>query len=227
VLQNIGGMANLSWLPPRGSSDPVLAFDTGPGNALMDAAVTLATNGESTYDRDGMWAAAGAVDEALLETLIAHPFFHREPPKSTGREVFGRQYVQDIADSIQPRSREDWAALVSTLTELTARTIVLALERWVLPRGVDVMIITGGGALNPVLVERIRRGLPVKVTADGAALGVQPAAKEALAFAALAWAYLMNEPGNVPEATGAAGHRVLGSYTPGAARPAAEPLTPA
>jgi anhydro-N-acetylmuramic acid kinase len=214
VLQNIGGMANLTWLPPRGAREPLLAFDTGPGNALMDAAVELATGGASTFDRDGAWAAAGVVDETLLAELLAHPFFRREPPKSTGREVFGRHYVQQLADSVRPDGRDAWACFIATLTELTARSIVQALEQWVLPRGVDEVILTGGGAHNPILVERIRSRLPVPVSADGAILGVEPAAKEALAFAALAWAHLLGEPGNVPEATGAAGPRLLGSYTP-------------
>lgn len=219
VLQNIGGMANLSWLPPRGSSEPLLAFDTGPGNALMDAAVELATGGESTFDRDGGWAATGDVDETLLGELLAHPFFRREPPKSTGREVFGRHYVQELADSVRPQDRAGWASFISTLTELTARSVVNAMEQWVLPHGVDEVIITGGGALNPELVGRIARRLPVPVIAHGSALGVEPAAKEALAFAALAWAHMLSEPGNVPEATGAAGPRVLGSFTPGVRRP--------
>jgi anhydro-N-acetylmuramic acid kinase len=222
VLQNIGGMANLSWLPPHGSTEPMLAFDTGPGNALMDAAVELATDGESTFDRDGAWAAEGDMDEPLLGELLAHPFFRREPPKSTGREVFGRHYVQQLADSVRPDGRAAWASFISTLTELTARSICDAIEQWVLPRGVDQVIITGGGALNPVLVERIRRTLPVPVVADATTLGVEPAAKEALAFAALAWAHLLHEPGNVPAATGASGARVLGSYTPGS-RPDAGP----
>jgi anhydro-N-acetylmuramic acid kinase len=215
VLQNIGGMANLTWLPARGAEDAILAFDTGPGNALMDAAVELATGGASTFDRDGEWARAGAVDDALLAELLAHPFLRRAPPKSTGREQFGRRMVQELAERLRPEGPSAWASLISTLTELTARSISGAMEQWVLPRGVDEVIVTGGGALNPALVERIRQRLAVPVVADASSLGVPPAAKEALAFAALAWAFLLQTPGNVPEATGAAGPRVLGSYTPG------------
>jgi anhydro-N-acetylmuramic acid kinase len=214
VLQNIGGMANLTWLPLRGSGEPLIAFDTGPGNALIDAAVELASDGEHTFDRDGAWADAGSVDEALLAELLAHPFLHREPPKSTGREVFGRQFVQQLADRVRPEGWSEWATFISTMTELTARSIVDAVERWVLPRGADELIVTGGGALNPVLMQRIRARLAIPVLAEDAALGVPPAAKEALAFAVLAWAHTLRVPGNVPEATGAAGPRVLGSYTP-------------
>jgi anhydro-N-acetylmuramic acid kinase len=215
VLQNIGGMANLTWLPARGSTDTALAFDTGPGNALMDAAIELATDGQRAYDAGGEYADAGELDEALLAELLSHPFLTREPPKSTGREVFGRQFVQDLASRVRPEGRDAWASFVCTLTELTARSITDALERWILPRGVEEMIVTGGGALNPSLVRRIRQRLAVPVIADAAALGVEPAAKEALAFAILAWAHLLGVPGNVPEATGAAGPRVLGSLTPG------------
>jgi anhydro-N-acetylmuramic acid kinase len=216
VLQNIGGMGNLSWLPPRGSTEPVLAFDTGPGNALIDAAVELASEGASTFDRGGLWAAEGTPDESLLEELLAHPFLTLDPPKSTGREVFGRPFVQQLATRVAPHTRAQWASFICTLTELSARSIADAVRRWVLPRGVDEMVITGGGALNDELVARIRRALPeVTVTADAAALGIDPAAKEALAFATLAWAHLSGMTGNVPEATGASGPRVLGSYTPG------------
>jgi anhydro-N-acetylmuramic acid kinase len=217
VLQNIGGMANLTWVPAAGAADPLLAFDTGPGNALIDAAVELATNGERTFDADGAWAEAGTTDDALLEELMQHPFLLRDPPKSTGREIFGRPFVQQLAARVSPDGWAGWGSLISTLTDLTARSITDAIHRWVMPRGVDEVIITGGGALNPVLVSRIRRRLEVPVTANPDALGVQPEAKEALAFAGLAWAHVNGLAGNVPEATGAAGPRVLGSYTPGAA----------
>jgi anhydro-N-acetylmuramic acid kinase len=216
VLQNIGGMANLTRVPPRDQPAPLLAFDTGPGNALIDAAVELATNGAQTYDRDGALAARGAVDDALLRELLAHPYFDREPPKSTGRELFGRPLVEEIVARVQPRDDASWANVVATFTEMTARTITDAITRWVVPQGADEVIITGGGAHNGHLVSRMRALLaPIPVHADENVLGVQPAAKEALAFAALAWAHLLRVPGNVPEATGAVGPRVLGSHTPG------------
>jgi anhydro-N-acetylmuramic acid kinase len=216
VLQNIGGMGNLTWLPPRGSNEPVLAFDTGPGNALIDAAVELATNGARTFDDSGEWARTSAVDEQLLSELLTHPFLRKEPPKSTGREVYGRPYVQQLAERVAPSGEAEWGIFISTLTELSARSIADAVRRWVLPRGVDEMIVTGGGARNTELVERIRRQLSgVPVRADDGALGIDPAAKEALAFAVLAWAHVRHLSGNVPEATGATGPRLLGCYTPG------------
>lgn len=217
VLQNIGGMANLTWLPPRGVAAPLLAFDTGPGNALIDAAVGLATGGRETYDHDGRWAARGRVDEALLAELLAHPFFGRTPPKSTGREVFGRPFVEELARRIAPSTEEAWADLIATLTALTARTIADAIRRWVLPRGVDEVVVTGGGARNPVLRAMLEAALAPVPVLSGEVLGLDPDAKEAVAFAALAWAHARRMAGNVPEATGAAGPRVLGCYTPGGA----------
>jgi anhydro-N-acetylmuramic acid kinase len=217
ALQNIGGIGNVTWVPPRGSEERVLAFDTGPGAALIDAAVALATDGRLTYDRDGQLAAQGKVDESLLEELLRHPFFDQEPPKSTGREVFGRPFVERMVEATRPEGDQDWLDLVATLTELTARTIADAYARWVLPRGVAEAVLTGGGACNPSLVRRIRALLDPLPVREGAALGVDAEAKEALAFAVLAWAHVHRIPANVPTATGAAGPRVLGSYTPGAA----------
>lgn len=216
ALQNIGGIGNVTWVPPRGSAESAFAFDTGPGNALIDAAVELATGGRLTFDRDGRLGARGSVDEALVTELLGHPFFSMEPPKSTGREVFGRPFVERLVGVLQPEGDQDWLDLVATMTELTARSIAEAYRRWVIPRGVAEVVITGGGALNPTLVRRIAELLAPLPVRDGAALGLDPEAKEAVAFAVLAWAHLRRIPANVPAATGARGPRVLGSYTPGA-----------
>lgn len=216
ILQNIGGMANLTWIPARGDPSPLLAFDTGPGNALIDAAVALATGGRETYDRDGGWARRGTIREALLAELLANPFFDRPPPKSTGREVFGRPFVEALVRRERPRSTEEWADLIATLTALTAESIAAAIRRWVAPRPVDEVVLTGGGAHNTALREMIEERLSPVPVRGGEALGIDPDAKEAVAFAALAWAHVNHVPGNVPEATGAAGPRILGSFTPGA-----------
>jgi anhydro-N-acetylmuramic acid kinase len=217
ALQNIGGIGNVSWVPPRGSTEDVLAFDTGPGNALMDAAVESATGGRLSFDVGGRLSAQGVVDQQLLEELLRHPYFGQEPPKSTGREVFGRPFVKRLADVVRPEGDQDWMDLVATLTELTARSIAEAYERWVIPKGVQEAVLTGGGAMNPTLVRRITELVAPLSVRDASVLGVDPEAKEALAFAALAWAHLHGIPANVPSATGASGPRVLGSYTPGAA----------
>jgi anhydro-N-acetylmuramic acid kinase len=216
VLQNIGGMANLTRVPPRGSAEPLFAFDTGPGNALIDAAVQLATNGARAYDADGAMARAGRVDEALVQSLLSHPFFAASPPKSTGREVFGRPYVLSLARDQRADERGGWPDLIATLTEFTARSIADAMQRWVLPRGVDEVVVSGGGANNPVLMDRLSTLLAPLPVIDGRAAGFDTDAKEAIAFAGLAWAHMHGIPGNVPEATGAAGPRILGSFTPAA-----------
>jgi anhydro-N-acetylmuramic acid kinase len=216
ALQNLGGIGNVTRVPPRGSPEPVFAFDTGPANSLIDAAVELATGGRHRFDRDGRLAARGRVDGALLTELLRHPYFAAEPPKSTGREEFGRPFVERLAEAMQPEGDQDWMDLVATLTELTARTVADAYHRWVIPRGVDEVVLTGGGARNPVLAARIRALLHPLPVVDGAALDVDPDFKEAVAFAVLAWAHLRGIPANLPSATGAAGPRVLGSLTPGA-----------
>jgi anhydro-N-acetylmuramic acid kinase len=217
ALQNIGGIGNVTWVPPRGSTETVLAFDTGPGNALMDTAVEIATGGRMTFDRDGKLAARGEVDETLLADLLRHPYFAAEPPKSTGREEFGRPFVERLVAATAPEGDRDWLDLVATLTELTARSIADAYRRWIVPRGVEQVVLTGGGARNPTLVRRIQSLLDPLEVVGGEVLGVDPECKEAVAFAVLAWAHLRGIPANVPTATGAAGPRVLGSFTPGIA----------
>lgn len=217
VLQNIGGIGNLTWIPPRGEPAALVAFDTGPGNVLIDAAVEMATGGRDTFDRDGHWAARGRVDESLLAEMLAHPYFDQPPPKSTGRELFGRPYLEAIVRRRSPGDEQAWADLIATMTAFTARTIAIGLRRWVAGRGVDEVVVSGGGARNPALMAMIRAELAPVPVLPGEALGVNPDAKEALAFAALAWAFANRIPANVPEATGASGLRVLGSYTPGGA----------
>jgi anhydro-N-acetylmuramic acid kinase len=217
ALQNIGGIANVTWLPARGADEPLLAFDTGPGNALLDLAAERATEGRLRCDVDGRLAARGRVDAALLERLLSDPFFAQEPPRSTGRERFGHALLERVVAERVPRDEGAWADLIATLTAFTARAIGDAYRRWVLPRGLDEVVITGGGAKNPALVEAIRAELAPVWLGGADALGLDPDAREAAAFAVLAWAHLLGAAGNVPEATGARGPRVLGSLTPGRA----------
>lgn len=214
VLLNIGGMANLTLVPPRGNDASVLAFDTGPGNALINAAVEIATAGRETFDRDGERAAAGQINEPLLIELLAHPFYSEQPPKSTGRETFGKPFVEELARRM-PNLRLQWNDVIATLTELTAATVADAVRTWALEHGPEEVIVTGGGARNPELMRRIAQRLAPLPVRAGDSLGLDPDAKEAVAFAALAWAHCLGIPGNVPSATGAAGPRVLGSFTPG------------
>jgi anhydro-N-acetylmuramic acid kinase len=214
VLQNIGGVANLTWVPRRGETAPLIAFDTGPGNTLINSAVEIATDGKQTYDEDGRRAAKGKVDKQLLAELLADPYYARKPPKSTGRELFGKPYVENLVKRY-PGLSKDWDSLIATMTMLTAQTIANAIKKWIVPHGVDELVITGGGARNRTLVALIQEKLEDIQVSGGEVLGVDPDAKEAVAFAALAWAHMNGIPANVPEATGAQGLRVLGSYTPG------------
>ena len=219
ALQNLGGMANVTWLPPVGSREPVLAFDTGPGVALLDEAARRASDGALAFDLDGSMARRGSVDQALLTRLLDDDFFRAEPPKSTGRERFGGAFMDTVADGLSPGSEEDaWCDLIATLVALTARSIGDAYRTWVLPRGVDEVFLLGGGARNPALTDAVRSELAPVTVREGEDLGIDPDAREALAFAVLAWAHLHGLSGNLPEATGAQGPRVLGTLTPGVPR---------
>ena len=225
ALQNLGGIGNVTWLPPRDSLEPLLAFDTGPGNALLDLAAERATGGRLRCDRDGLMAARGRVDDALLGRLLADPFFDLAPPRSTGRERFGHAFLEPLVAGLDQTNEKGWADMLATLTAFTAKSVGDAYRRWVIPRGVDEVVLTGGGVKNPELVRRIRAELdPLPLAAEGA-LGLGSDAREAAAFAVLAWAHLLGAEANVPEATGAEGPRVLGSLTPGRTRPVRSVVT--
>jgi anhydro-N-acetylmuramic acid kinase len=218
ALQNLGGIGNVTWIPPRESSAPLVAFDTGPANVLLDIAAEVATGGRLTCDVDGTLASRGRADDALLARLLEDPFFSKSPPRSTGRELFGPAMVAELARERgleRGRSEDGWPDLLATLTRLTARSIADAYRQWVLPLGVEEVVLTGGGARNPFLVRAIEEELAPLPVRGREALGMDPAAREAAAFAVLAWAHMKRVPGNAPEATGADGPRVLGSYTPG------------
>lgn len=217
AIQNLGGMGNVTLLPPRGSGEEVVAFDTGPGVALLDASAEMATGGGSRYDRDGRMADEGTPDPELVERLMDDPFFLQPPPKSTGRERFGAELVRTLArerDLVPGEPDRGWPDLLATLAMFTARAVGDAYRRWIVPRGVDEVYLTGGGAHHPVLVREIARELTPLPVRPGAELGLDPDAREAVAFAVLAWAHARGIPGNVPAVTGARGSRILGSYTP-------------
>lgn len=224
-LLNWGGIANLTRVAPA-TDLPPLAFDLGPANALIDAAVVLATGGEKTFDEDGGFAERGQIDETLLNELLNDDYFSRTPPKSTGKERFGATLVKQIADErgltkgSWDECAPEWRDLLRTLAELTIRTTAEGIRRWA-PE-VDEVLVAGGGAKNLLLLDGLTAELaptPVRVlsAADGAS-GVDATTREAAAFALLAWAYLEGRPGNVPAATGATGPRVLGSWTPAPGR---------
>ncbi|MBN1641680.1 MAG: anhydro-N-acetylmuramic acid kinase [Anaerolineae bacterium] len=213
AVQNIGGIANVTYLPASETPDGVLAFDTGPGNMLIDDAARRITGGAQTYDRDGALAASGRVDERLLAALMAHPYLATSPPKTTGREQFGAAYAAQVWARAEAQGLTD-RDVIATLTAFTAQSIGDAYRRF-LPRMPDEVVLGGGGANNPTLVRMLRCALaPSRVTRHEA-LGMSSDAKEAVAFAVLAYEALHGRAGNLPACTGAGAYAVLGKIVPG------------
>lgn len=193
---NIGGIANVTKVSPEG----VIAYDTGPGNALMDAAMTVLSGGLRNQDTDGEFAGRGRVRADLLDCLLADPYYALPAPKSTGKEHFDRAYLDRVTDGLTMPAED----LLATLTELTARTIAAECE--------GTVIGSGGGMRNPVLVESLGRLVDLRTSDE---LGLPADGKEAYLAALLGFLTWHGLPANVPSATGAAGPRPLGSITPG------------
>ncbi|MER6526837.1 anhydro-N-acetylmuramic acid kinase [Streptomyces sp. NPDC001508] len=215
---NLGGIANVTVVAP--GTDP-LAFDTGPANALLDAAVRHFTAGAAAYDEDGRRAAAGRTDPDLLAFLLDDPYYRRPAPKSTGKEHFHLPYLHRALDAV-PTPRPD--DVLATLTRLTAVTVADACRT----HGVTELIVSGGGARNPVLMRMITEELPGVPVRPSDALGLPSDAKEALAFAVLGFLTVNGLPGALPSGTGARRATLLGSITPGLlplrlCEPAAQP----
>jgi anhydro-N-acetylmuramic acid kinase len=215
AIQNLGGIGNVTYLPPGSGLDGVVAFDTGPGNMVIDAIVRRQTRGREWFDRDGRRAARGRVDQELLRAWMRHPYFRRHPPKSTGRELFGAAYVEALIADAERRclTGDD---LLATATALTAATCADALQRFLADRGpLDEIWVCGGGSANPRLLAMLRQRLPGVAVRASDALGMPSRAVEAVAFALLAAATALGIPGNVPTATGASRPLVLGKIVPG------------
>ena len=210
---NIGGIANVTWLAAGSEAHDVLAFDTGPGNMAIDCAVRMLFPDGPGFDRNGQIAARGVVDETLLAWLYSDPYFSRRPPKTAGREQFGAPFVARAWEKAQSLgcSRENF---IATLTELTARTIAQSL-----PSGCRRVIAAGGGVHNKTLMSALKRQLereaePMLVSLSDE-FGLPVDAKEAIAFAILAYEALCGRPNNLPRATGAKHPAVLGKIVPG------------
>jgi anhydro-N-acetylmuramic acid kinase len=215
VLQNVGGIGNLSVIPPRhAAAGAVRAFDTGPGVVVIDGVTERLTNGTERFDRDGVRAARGRPIDAVVARMLEDSYFAAEPPKSTGREFFTAQYVERfIAACRQASPQATVDDIVATAVALTAASIADAMRRFV-PEPVDEIVLSGGGARNPALVAAlVQRVAPIAVR-DFRDLFFDGEAKEAVAFALLGYLHLKGRAGNVPSATGARGPRVLGSWTP-------------
>jgi anhydro-N-acetylmuramic acid kinase len=207
IIQNIGGIANLTWLPAGGSVNDIIAFDTGPGNMIIDALAHLVTNGKQSYDIDGRIAAAGTINEPLLEQFMRHKFLQKRPPKTTGREEFGLQFTKQFF------KKKNCADLVATATAFTAKSIAEAYIRFLADK-VDEVILCGGGSRNPTLVKMLKEyAAPARVMVMDD-LGINADAKEAISFAILAAHTIMGKPNNVPSATGAKRSVILGKIIP-------------
>ncbi|MCZ2099087.1 MAG: anhydro-N-acetylmuramic acid kinase [Anaerolineae bacterium] len=215
AVQNIGGIGNVTFLPPLDDTlSAPLAFDTGPGNALMDSTVTLITHGAQHYDRDGALAAQGTVDVAWLAELMQHPYYERRPPKTTGRELFSAEMAADLLAEGYTRGLDD-ASILATLATLTAASIADAYRRFA-PAEIGEVILGGGGARNPLLVGLLRERLAPAAVLRHEDLGLDSDNKEALVFALLAHETWHNRPGTHPVLTGARHASVLGQIVPGA-----------
>ncbi|HEX3865186.1 MAG TPA: anhydro-N-acetylmuramic acid kinase [Gemmatimonadaceae bacterium] len=213
ALQNIGGIGNVTIVPPNGAIAGVRAFDTGPGVVVIDATVRALVP-EKAFDLDGALAAAGTPIESVVDAFLAHPYFASAPPKSTGRELFDAAYSEQlIARCLAARADSSAADIVATATMLTARTIADAYRRFV-PEPVEEVLVSGGGARNPTLMSMLRRAIaPVRLK-PFSEIYFDGEAKEAVAFAFLAHLHVNGATGNVPSATGARGPRILGKLTP-------------
>ena len=205
LLLNIGGIANITALPADADVSAVRAFDLGPGNMLIDAAVAHCTEGREHFDRGGKRAARGRVDETLLAELMRHSFLQREPPKSTGREEFGEPFLADIL------RRGTWSDddLIATLTAFTVQSIAEGIRRFC-PGEFAKLWVGGGGVHNPRIMAGLQHALPDIAVKSLADLGVDPDAREALSFAVLANETLMGRTGNIPAVTRAQRPVVLG-----------------
>jgi len=206
IALNIGGIANITVIPAHATSDRVIAYDTGPGNMVIDALAREFSGGRLSCDRDGKLAAAGRPDVGLLNELLHDPYYRRRPPKSAGREQYGAAFVERIKRSnLAPRD------LIATATALTARTIAQAVNEH-RTQSVD-LIVSGGGVHNPRIMAYLAGYLPEIAICTTADFGLNPDAKEAIAFAVLAHSTWRRRPSNLPSATGAKSAVILGCIT--------------
>ena len=209
LIVNLGGIANVTWLPRGGELQDVVAFDVGPCNLLLDGLMAQATHGQRAIDRNGTLAARGRKQDVLVKALLHHSFFARRPPKSTGREEFGERYVRRAWQVATRRHLSLEDTLASSCASI-ARMI-----RQAGPWAVDEVIVGGGGARNRGLLEALKREFGAGHVTSMEQVGVNGKAVEAMAFAVFAYETIRGVPTNLPSVTGATSPVVLGSVTPG------------
>jgi len=210
VALNIGGIANVTVIPAGARLDDVFAFDTGPGNMVIDALVRHFTQGRKGFDRNAEMAAKGSLLPGMLQTLMRDGYFSKFPPKTAGREQYGERYLRALLSHREAR-RANPEDVIRTATILTALSIMDAFHRFIAPKAkIGELIVSGGGAHNPLLMAQLESGLSGLRVREAGELGVPGDAKEAFAFAVLAYETLHKRPANVPGATGAKEAVVLG-----------------
>ena len=214
AVQNIGGIGNVTFLPPLSdTSSKPLAFDTGPGNALIDSIMVQLSRGTQAFDRDAALAQRGRLDEDWLQELLAHPYYEIKPPKTTGRELFSKAMAAELVEEGKRRANDD-ATILATVTALTAQSIVDAYEHFA-PARVEEVILGGGGRHNPVMISLLQGLLPSTPVLTHEDVGMDSDNKEALVFALLAHETWHARPSTLPALTGADHPVVLGQITPG------------
>jgi len=217
AVQNIGGIGNLTMIPKNARAKDVRGFDTGPGNMVIDGLLRVMTKNSVHYDHGGKIAAKGIVSLKLLKRLLSHPFIHEKPPKTSGREEFGKEFVASIL--VQSRKiglREE--DIIATATALTASSIATNYRKFVFPKMIpDEIIFGGGGIHNATLMRMIRAELPNIKISSFDLYGIPADAAEAVCFAVLAHETLHGHPSNIPSVTGAKTQAVLGKIIPGRA----------
>ena len=214
ALQNIGGISNVTLIPAGAQGSDVHASDTGPGNMVIDSVMEILTDSRKKYDNAGEFAAQGNICEPLLGEWSRHPFISAAPPKTTGREAFGRQFAHQAIKQAQIQNLGA-ADLVATLTAFTAHTISDYYHRFLFPNySVDEIYISGGGSRNLTLMRHLKRLFEPIPLLPIDAIGISGDAKEAVAFAILANEAIHGHPTNLPQVTGASGPMVLGTFSP-------------
>lgn len=209
-VNNLGGISNVTSMNWRNTGEPrLIAFDTGPANVLIDLAMRELTEGKKHMDKNGALSMKGKVNEAVMARWLKHEYFTLKPPKSTGRELFGEPFFKTAIRDLKQRSEFD---ILATFTEFTARSLALNYQQH-LPSKADQIILTGGGASNPFLVNRIAAQFPQTKVTTGDALGWPNQSIEPAAFALLAWLRINNKPGNLPQTTGARRAALLGQVS--------------
>jgi anhydro-N-acetylmuramic acid kinase len=215
AVQNIGGIANVTFLPAGCSINEIIAFDNGPGNMIIDRFAEIITEGKLKYDKDGELASKGKLNQDLLERLCSHPYLSIPPPKSTGREDFGIQFSDNLYEELK-RDNVDFLDTITTVTVFTAKSISDSYRKYIQPSyKLSEVVMSGGGVYNPILLQFLKEYLENINIRKVEEFGIPSDAKEALAFAILANETICGNPGNVPSATGARERVVLGKIIPG------------